>query len=103
VVNSPQLFDGRLKGGALHREGCAPVFTRAFADHHNYTQSELHTMVKEAKARGAEALITTAKDAIKLADLRLELLCYVLEIQISIDDKDRLIELIQAACPNQEG
>ncbi len=89
-VGNPESFFNHLR-----REGCTPVFTRAFADHHNYNQTELDTLVKEAKARGAAALVTTAKDAIKLATLELKLPGYVVEIQISIDDEDRLIELIR--------
>lgn len=87
----------------LRREGFAPAFTRTFADHHNYHQSELDALVKEAKSCGANALITTAKDAIKLSSFDLEIPCYVLEIQISIDQEDRLIDIVRAtAYQNRE-
>lgn len=95
-VGNPESFFQHLS-----REGCTPVFTRAFADHHHYNQSELDILAKDARAGDAEALVTTAKDAIKLSDLKLELPCYVLEIQISIDEEDRLTELIRAACQNE--
>lgn len=89
-VGNPESFFNHLR-----REGYAPVFKRAFADHHNYTQSELEALVEKARGHGAEALVTTAKDAIKLAAFELKLPCYVLEIQISIDDEQRLIEIIR--------
>lgn len=91
VGNAESFFE------QVRRAGCAPIFVRAFADHHNYKQTELDALIAEAKAAGAEALLTTAKDAVRLMNLRLELPCYVLEIEISIDDEDRLIELIRAA------
>jgi tetraacyldisaccharide 4'-kinase len=91
-VGNPQSFFSQLR-----REGCVPVFTRAFADHHNYNQTELDALVQEARGHGAEALVTTAKDAIKVGSFDLELPCYVLEIQIAIDDETRFIELIRGA------
>lgn len=86
----------------LRREGCEPSFTRAFADHHNYRQSELDALVNEAKARGAEGLITTAKDVTKLLAFNLGLPCYVVDIQISIDEEDRFVDLLLDAANQGE-
>jgi tetraacyldisaccharide 4'-kinase len=91
-VGNPESFFNQLR-----QEGYTPVFTRAFADHHNYTQADLNRLTKDAKDHGASGLITTAKDARKLASLELELPCYLLEIKISIDDDARLSKMIQAA------
>jgi tetraacyldisaccharide 4'-kinase len=96
-VGNPESFFNQLR-----QEGYTPVFTRAFADHHHYSQTDLNRLIKEAKDHGARGLMTTAKDAIKLASLELELPCYVLEIKISIDDDAGLIKIIQAACQNAE-
>lgn len=89
-VGNPESFFDQLR-----REGIVPVVTRTFADHHRYSQSELNGLYQEAKARGASGLITTAKDAVKLSSYNFELPCYVLEIKVSIDDEDRLIEMIR--------
>jgi tetraacyldisaccharide 4'-kinase len=91
-VGNPESFFGHLR-----REGHELAFTRAFADHHQYEQSELDALVQEATERGAQSLITTAKDAIKLTSFNLSIPCYVLEIQISIDEEDRLVEIIRDA------
>jgi len=96
-VGNPESFFNQLR-----REGYSPVFTRAFADHHGYNQADLNRLIKEAKDHGANGLITTAKDALKLASLEIELPCYVLEIKISIADDARLVKMIQAACQNRE-
>jgi tetraacyldisaccharide-1-P 4'-kinase len=52
-------------------------------------------LVVDAKAIGAKALLTTAKDATKLRSFNLDLPCCVLDIQISIDEEDRLVDLIR--------
>ena len=96
-VGNPESFFKQLR-----QEGYEPVFTRAFADHHDYNQADLNRLTKEAKDHGASGLITTAKDALKLASLEIELPCYVLEIKISIADDARLVKMIQAACQNRE-
>lgn len=80
----------------LQRAGSALVFSRAFADHHNYTQPDLTALVNQAKKAGARALVTTAKDAIKLGGSSLELPCYVLDIRIAIDDEARLAGIVRA-------
>jgi tetraacyldisaccharide 4'-kinase len=92
VGNSESFFNH------LRREGYSLAFTRAFADHHRYKQSDIDTLVDEARSVGATSLITTEKDAIKLASLSVKLPCHVLEIQISIDDEDRLVQIILRAC-----
>jgi len=92
-VGNPESFFNQLR-----QEGYTPVLTRAFADHHNYSQADLSQLIKEAKNHGAKGLITTAKDALKIASLESELPCYVLEIKISIDDEPGLVKMIRAAC-----
>lgn len=89
VGNPSSFFDH------LRHEGYQPVLTRSFADHHDYKDSELEQLVIDAEAHGAKALITTAKDAVKLSSSKLRLPCFVLEIEISIDDEERFVELIR--------
>ncbi len=91
-VGNPESFFNQLR-----RERYEPAFTRAFADHYQYKQTDIDALVREAKAHGAESLITTAKDAIKVRSLNFPIPCYVLEIQISIDDEDRFVQLIRNA------
>jgi tetraacyldisaccharide 4'-kinase len=92
-VGNPASFFNHLRG-----EGYQPVLTRTFPDHHGYQQSELDRLVIDAQALGAKSLITTAKDAVKLSHMKLDLRCFVLEIEISIDDEEGLGEIIRKAC-----
>lgn len=91
-VGNPKSFFTHLQN-----DGFNLVMTRQFPDHHRYQQSELDTVVADAKSHRATGLITSAKDAIKIRSLALGLPCYVLETRISIDEEERLVEMIQKA------
>jgi tetraacyldisaccharide 4'-kinase len=91
VGNSASFFD------QLRRAGHELAFTRAFPDHYQYKQEDVDALVREAKEKGAESLMTTAKDAVKLRSLDLPIPCYVLEIRIVIDEEDRFVDLIRRA------
>jgi tetraacyldisaccharide 4'-kinase len=54
----------------LERLGAVVVAFVAFPDHHVYSRSDLEQMVHAAESRGAEILITTEKDAIRLRRLQ---------------------------------
>ena len=90
-IGNPEAFFKQLRQQSFQLMG-----VHAFWDHHKYTQSDLDSLVREARTKGAEALITTAKDAIKLETLAFEMPCYVVEIQISIDDETKLVEMLRA-------
>ena len=67
---------------------------KAFPDHHRYSQAEIDSLIDEAKHAGANSLITTAKDAVKLQSISLSLPCYVLEITPQIENEAELTELV---------
>ena len=64
---------------------------RSFPDHHVYSQAEIDLLIKEA---GECSLITTAKDAVKLRGLAFSIPCYVMEIEIAIENAEEFIRLI---------
>ena len=80
--------------------GVAPVWRRAFGDHHRYSPEELAGMAAEARAAGAEALATTEKDLANLGEgwrkAVGELAVLWLEIGIEIDQAEELIKLAEA-------
>jgi tetraacyldisaccharide 4'-kinase len=80
----------------IERSGARVVLTQAYADHHVYRQDEIDRLIEKAKAAGASALVTTAKDAVKLSALHFELPCYKLEIEIAIDDGEQLAGFIRS-------
>jgi tetraacyldisaccharide 4'-kinase len=78
----------------LQRTGQAVVLTKAFADHHRYTQSEIDALIAAARNAGATNLITTAKDAVKLQSLELSLPCHVLDVEIEFPQEEQLLTLL---------
>lgn len=79
----------------LERAGARVMLTQTYADHHVYQQNDIDRLIEKAKAAGATALVTTAKDAVKLSALAFELPCYKLEIEIAIDESEQLIGFIR--------
>ncbi|HEX8984979.1 MAG TPA: tetraacyldisaccharide 4'-kinase, partial [Bryobacteraceae bacterium] len=85
---------------SLRALAIAPRLERSFPDHHRYTPAELARLAAEARAAGAEALLTTEKDLANLppdweqavAPLRL----LWLEIGLEIDQPEALMRLIEA-------
>lgn len=92
AVGNPESFFQLLR-----RSGINLVFTRTFRDHHHYTQADVDSLVHEATKAGAQSMITTAKDSVKLQQSKFELPCYVLKIEISMDDELRLSQMVHAA------
>jgi tetraacyldisaccharide 4'-kinase len=92
AIGNPASFYKHLK-----KDGYTLKLTRAFADHHAYTQRDIDNLISDAQRAGALALLTTAKDAVKLRSLRFDLPCYVLEIELEFDDEDKLHSLIREA------
>jgi tetraacyldisaccharide 4'-kinase len=80
----------------LRRENFNLTATRKFPDHHRYTQSDVSKIEAEAKEKGAEILLTTAKDAVKLTNLTFEMPCFVVESEMVFDDEKKLREIISA-------
>jgi len=63
IARPNQFFDG------LHTEGMSLVGRVVFRDHHRYTQADLESLQAKAHSANAAALITTAKDYVRLASL----------------------------------
>lgn len=92
AVGNPRAFFEHARG-----EGFELRATRTFADHHPYTQADVDGLVCEATRCSAEGLLTTAKDAVKLRGLRFSVPCFVLEIELEIEEEERLFALVRAA------
>ncbi len=63
-IASPERFFADLA-----RAGWTVAGTRAFKDHHRYTQREVQGVVAEAQAAGARFIMTTEKDLMRLVPL----------------------------------
>jgi tetraacyldisaccharide 4'-kinase len=91
-LGNPESFFALLRRG-----GYQLAHTQIFRDHHWYTQNDIDRVVRESVSRGAQILLTTAKDEVKLRSLKFDLPCYTADIAIEIENQDRLRDLIGQA------
>jgi tetraacyldisaccharide 4'-kinase len=91
AVGNPEGFFNHL------RESFELADTTAFRDHHQYLQADIDWITKHALGNGAEALVTTAKDEVKLRALRFDMPCYIVDIEIEIESEEKFFDLIDQA------
>ena len=91
-IGNPNAFFQQLRD-----EGFNLRHTEVFRDHHKYSQTDIDRLTQHASDAGAHALITTAKDAVKLTSMSFPLPCYVIEIEMQIQEADTLLALIDEA------
>jgi tetraacyldisaccharide 4'-kinase len=102
-------FAGIANPAVLHRQLAATpgecVGQHWFDDHHRYTTRDLANLRDSARAAGAELLITTEKDWVKVSPLcaMVSSLPEVWRIDATLrfldDDEDGLWRLVQSRCP----
>ncbi len=90
ALGNPDNFFAQLRSEKFNI-----IHQQAFPDHHLYTNSEIKKVEKEAIKHGAEVLLTTAKDAVKLTHLRFNVPCFVVENGLSFEDESAFINLIR--------
>lgn len=62
-----------------------------FPDHHHYSQQDLDKIIKQAKDKGTDTIITTEKDAVKLAVLKkMNYRAKVLVLRIELEVVDEI-------------
>ncbi|MEO1111401.1 MAG: tetraacyldisaccharide 4'-kinase [Pseudomonadota bacterium] len=94
-IGRPQKFFTSLK-----EMECTVRKTRAFADHHRYSEADARALLTEAEDQGLQ-LVTTRKDAMRFASSDTELFRWltaktqVLDVAMKIDDPDRLVALVR--------
>jgi tetraacyldisaccharide 4'-kinase len=79
-IANPESFEDFLR-----RFGSEIVYHARFADHHRYSQQEIIDFINDAKRKGAEMIITTEKDAVRLPRLdRIDIQTYFMRVEIGI-------------------
>ena len=68
---------------------------RSFRDHHKYSKADLDEIEEDANACGAGALLTTAKDAVKLPARQHALPCYIVKSRLVFDDEPAFLEFLR--------
>ncbi|MCP9493044.1 MAG: tetraacyldisaccharide 4'-kinase [Pyrinomonadaceae bacterium MAG19_C2-C3] len=91
AIGNPGNFVNHLRG-----DGWQVFDTSAFPDHHRYTPDDITKIERHARGHGAQAVLTTAKDAVKLRGLPFTLPCLIVDVEFAIDEAERLIQMIEA-------
>lgn len=94
-IARPESFTSMLQA-----EGCMPVDTVSFPDHHAYDDRDIARLLERARHRGANGFITTEKDAVKLTPVMRDHLAAVgplivtrLQVEL-LDEKEALQQLL---------
>lgn len=95
IGNPPSFF------AQLRRDGYQLGHTQVFRDHHVYAQTDIDRVVRESIATGAQTLLTTAKDEVKLRSLRFNLPCYAVDIGIEIEAEEQFASVIEESLRNK--
>jgi tetraacyldisaccharide 4'-kinase len=95
-IGNPESFlHGLTQGGAI------VVGSRTFSDHYSYLRADLERLAREARRAGADLLVTTEKDWVKVERFRpgpvdLPLQAARLELRFFDQDEQRLLEHIKS-------
>ena len=89
ALGNPENFFEQLR-----REDFNLVGTEKFPDHHFYTQNDIGKLSTKARQSGATMLLTTAKDAVKLKDLKFDLPVFVVESEMIFENESGFRKLI---------
>jgi tetraacyldisaccharide 4'-kinase len=92
AIARPERFERDVAAG-----GTAVVGRAFFRDHHRFQVEELAAAAAAARAAGAEAIATTAKDAARLSASATDLPVLVLGIAAAIEGEERLRKRLLAA------
>ena len=96
----PWLVSGIARPERFHTDAQAVLGGAAgrdvFPDHHAFSASEWQTVVAKARAAGADAIVTTAKDAVRLPPAAAAPPVLVLRIAAAIEDEPRFRERLLA-------
>ena len=79
-IAAPKSFEDELI-----RLGARVLYHKRYADHHRYTQQEIIDVINRGLARGAKAVLTTEKDAVRFPMMeRRDLPVYFLRVEIEM-------------------
>jgi tetraacyldisaccharide 4'-kinase len=92
AIARPERFEDDVEACGVE------VVWRCFKrDHHAWKPKEVHRLLEKARARGARAVITTGKDAVKLGNLaEVPLPLYRMDIQMEVIEREAFEKLLDS-------
>jgi tetraacyldisaccharide 4'-kinase len=95
AIAVPESFEKALEGF-----GAEIVYTRRFADHHRFSQQEIINTINWSIKRGAEAILTTEKDAVRFPFLdRRDIPVIYMRVEIEmLSGEEEFLDWISRIC-----
>ena len=94
----PESFEGTIK-----EQGAEIIYTKRFLDHHRFSAGEIKTVFMEAFSSGAEMILTTEKDAVRLPKIFPKIPLYYLRLEIDLlSNEEDFNSLAQRICLPQK-
>ena len=89
ALGNPASFEATL-------EECGAVLVARFQfpDHHAISREELDRTMEEARLAGAEAILTTEKDAVKMPAIGMPLPLLVLQVAMSVQNEAEFVSAV---------
>lgn len=75
----PESFEDTIR-----EQGAEIIYRKRFLDHHRFSKGEILTVFNEAVQAGAELILTTEKDAVRLPKLKAKLPTFYLRLEIEL-------------------
>jgi tetraacyldisaccharide 4'-kinase len=89
-IGNPQAFVDDVVG-----VGVSVIGESLFRDHYPYSQQDVDRVTGEARAAGADLIVTTEKDAVRLGDLESsEMPIYAARLDVRTEDEVRLKSML---------
>ncbi len=85
----------------LREAGCELAGTKAFADHHAYSDEDFDWLLTTARHARADGFVTTVKDAVKISASAMSILSqigtvWVAELKVELLDEEKIIVRLRA-------
>jgi tetraacyldisaccharide 4'-kinase len=81
----------------LAADGFDLVVKKPFPDHHYYSQEEIRKLENLGRSAAAGALLTTAKDAVKLEGIEFTMPCFVAETELELNYPEGFHRLVTSS------
>jgi tetraacyldisaccharide 4'-kinase len=92
AIGNPAAFEHTVRALGADLRG-----RLRWPDHHCYAPADLHRLARQARSCGAKLLVTTEKDAVKLAALPFDWPGRVVALRIDVDFLDDGVTILAAA------
>ena len=89
IARTERFFESLRKAGAIL------AGERSFPDHHPYTASEIEWIAREGRKKGADYLVTTEKDMVRLPVPPPSLPLLALGLKTEIDNREAFLQEIK--------